>query len=266
MKSDKPNRNQKKKFAKAKKASKVDQQIKDPNAGMRLNKYISNAGICSRREADIYIAAGSVTVNGKPVTEMGYKVKLNDDVKFDGRSINPEPKEYYLLNKPQGFYTSGKIEHQNKTALNILRRVSNAKLEPVGRLENSACGLILYTNDGTLAKKLGNAKKGIKQVFELQLKQKFSQHHIESLKEGIIIEGFKVNIEDVSYVANKSNHVIGLELTSMRPNIVPKIMTKLGYEIIKMDRTAFGNLTKLNLPRGHFRVLTKEEILQLGML
>jgi 23S rRNA pseudouridine2605 synthase len=247
-------------------SSKVDRQTKDPKSGMRLNKYISNAGICSRREADVYIAAGSVTVNGKPVTEMGYMVKLNDDVKFDGRSINPEPKEYYLLNKPQGFYTSGKIEHQNKTALNILRRASNAKLEPIGRLENSACGLIMYTNDGTLAKKLGNAKKGIKQVYELQLKQKFSPTHIEVLKEGILIEGFKVNINDVSFVHNKSNHFIGLELTSMRPNIVPKIMTKLGYEIIKMDRTVFGNLTKLNLPRGHFRTLKKEEVIMLGML
>ncbi len=247
-------------------SSKVDQQLKDPQAGMRLNKYISNAGICSRREADVYIAAGSVTVNGKPVTEMGYKVKLNDDVKFDGRSINPEPKEYYLLNKPQGFYTSGKIEHQSKTALNILRRVSNAKLEPIGRLENSACGLIMYTNDGTLAKKLGNSKKGIKQLYELHLKQKFSQSHINTLKEGILIEGHKVIIDDISYVDNKSNYFVGLQLSSMRPNIVPKIMTKLGYEIIKMDRTVFGNLTKLNLPRGHFRVLTKEEVIQLGML
>jgi len=266
MPSKRPKKNFKSNTKPKKSKSKVDQQVKDPNSGMRLNKYISNAGICSRREADIYIAAGSVTVNGKPVTEMGYKVKLNDDVKFDGRSINPEPKEYYILNKPQGFYTSGKIEHQNKTALNILRRATNAKLEPVGRLENSACGLILYTNDGTLAKKLGNAKKGIQQVFELQLKQKFSPGHIESLKEGIIIEGYKVNIDDVSFVASKSNHFIGLELSSMRSNIVPKIMTKLGYEIVKMDRTVFGNLTKLNLPRGHFRILTKEEILQLGML
>lgn len=264
MKSDrfkgkkKPNQN--------KKVSKVDKQIKDPQAGMRLNKYIANAGICSRREADIFIAAGSVSVNGKPVTEMGYKVKLEDDVKFDGRSINPEPKEYYLLNKPQGFHTSGKIEHQNKTALNLLRRVTNAKLEPIGRLENSACGLILYTNDGTLAKKLGNAKKGIKQIYELHLNKSFSPEDMEALKEGVIIEGFKVYIDDISYIPNKSNNHIGLELNSMRPKIVPKMMTKLGYEIIKMDRTLFGNLTKLNLPRGHFRILKKEEVIHLGML
>ena len=263
MHSKRPKKNFK---SKAKQNPKIDQQVKDPKSGMRLNKYIANAGICSRREADVYIEAGSVTVNGKPITEMGYKVKLNDDVKFDGRSINPDPKEYYILNKPQGFYTSGKIEHQNKTALNIIRRASNAKLEPVGRLENSACGLILYTNDGTLAKKLGNAKNGIKQVYELHLKQKFSQSHIESLKEGIIIEGFKVSIGDVSFVTNKPHNFIGLELSSMRPNIVPKIMSKLGYEILKMDRTVFGNLTKLNLPRGHFRTLTREEVLQLGLL
>lgn len=266
MKAGKPNRNQKKKFARDKKASKVDKQIKDPKAGMRLNKYIANAGICSRREADIFIEAGSVTVNGKPVTEMGFQVKPNDDVKFDGRSINPHPKEYFLINKPQGFHTSGKIEHQNKTALNLLAKATDAKLEPIGRLENSACGLILYTNDGTLAKKLGNAKKGIKQIYEIHLNKEFSTADIEILKSGILIEGFKVLVDDVSFVQNKSHHHIGLELKSMRPKIIPKMMTKLGYEIIKMDRTVFGNLTKLNLPRGHFRILTKQEIINLGML
>ncbi len=266
MKSNKSKGKGRKPTPKSKKTSKVDQQIKDPKAGMRLNKYIANAGICSRREADIFIEAGSVSVNGEPVTEMGYKVKLDDEVKFDGRSINPEPKEYYLLNKPQGFHTSGKIEHQNKTALNLLHKVTNAKLEPIGRLENSACGLILYTNDGTLAKKLGNAKKGISQVYELQLNKVFSVEAMEALKAGVLIEGFKVYVDEVSYVNNKSHHNIGLELKNMRPKIVPKLMTKLGYEIIKMDRTVFGNLTKLNLPRGHFRTLTKEEVIHLGML
>ncbi|MBS3738611.1 pseudouridine synthase [Mesohalobacter halotolerans] len=266
MKSNRSKGKGKKKGQRPNKVSKVDKQIKDPNAGMRLNKYIANAGICSRREADIFIEAGSVSVNGKPVTEMGYKVKLDDEVKFDGRTINPQPKEYYLLNKPQGFYTSGKIEHQNKTALNLLQKVTDAKLEPIGRLENSACGLILYTNDGTLAKKLGNAKKGIPQVYELQLNKVFSIEAMEALKAGVIIEGFKVFIDDVSYINNKSHHHIGLELKSMRPKIVPKLMTKLGYEIIKMDRTVFGNLTKLNLPRGHFRTLKKEEVIRLGML
>ncbi len=266
MKSNKSKGKSRKSISKQQKVSKVDKQIKDPNAGMRLNKYIANAGICSRREADIFIAAGSVSVNGKPVTEMGYKVKLDDEVKFDGRSINPEPKEYYLLNKPQGFHTSGKIEHQNKTALNLLHKVTNAKLEPIGRLENSACGLILYTNDGTLAKKLGNAKKGIRQVYEIHLNKVFSVEDMEALKAGVLIEGFKVYVDEVSYVNNKSHHHIGLELKSMRPKIVPKLMTKLGYEIIKMDRTVFGNLSKLNLPRGHFRTLKKEEVIHLGML
>ena len=239
MKSGKPKKNQTKTFKNKAKVSKVDKQTKNPEAGMRLNKYIANAGICSRREADIFIAAGSVSVNGKPITEMGYKVKLDDDVKFDGRSINPEPKEYYLLNKPQGFHTSGKIEHQNKTALNLLRKVTKAKLEPIGRLENSACGLILYTNDGTLAKKLGNAKKGIQQVYELHLNKVFSETDMKTLEDGVIIGGHKVYIDDVSYILNKSHHHIGMELKSMRAKIVPKIMTKLGYEILKMDRKPY---------------------------
>jgi 23S rRNA pseudouridine2605 synthase len=266
MKTDKPKGKTRGARKQKNKLSKVDKQIKDPKAEMRLNKYIANAGICSRREADIFIEAGSVTVNGKPVTEMGFKVKLDDEVKFDGRTINPDPKEYYLINKPQGFHTSGKIEHQNKTALNLLARVSNAKLGPIGRLENSACGLILYTNDGTLAKKLGNSKKGIKQIYELHLNKVFSVEDMNALKEGVLVEGFKVYTEEVSFINNKSHHHIGLELSSMRPKVVPKLMTKLGYEIIKMDRTVFGNLTKLNLPRGHFRVLSKQEIINLGMM
>jgi len=266
MKSDKSKRKTRGAAKPKKKVSKVDKQIKDPKAGMRLNKYIANAGICSRREADIFIEAGSVSVNGKPITEMGFKVKLDDEVKFDGRSINPNPKEYYLINKPQGFHTSGKIEHQNKTALNLLAKATNAKLEPIGRLENSACGLILYTNDGTLAKKLGNSKKGIKQIYEIHLNKVFTIEDMNALKEGVLIGGYKVYADDVSFIDNKSHHHIGLEISSMRSKIVPKLMTKLGYEIIKMDRTVFGNLTKLNLPRGHFRVLSKQEIINLGML
>ena len=160
MKSDRSKSNRKKNQIKVIKFLKLISKLKTRKPVCDSTNTLPMPEFAHVREADIFIAAGSVMVNGKPVTEMGYKVKLDDDVKFDGRSINPEPKEYYLLNKPQGFHTSGKIEHQNKTALNLLQKVTNAKLEPIGRLENSACGLILYTNDGTLAKKLGNAKKG----------------------------------------------------------------------------------------------------------
>ncbi len=248
------------------KQAKVDQQIKDPNAGMRLNKYIANSGVCSRRDADIYIKSGNVTVNGEVITEMGHKVKLQDEVKFDGRRINPEPKAYYLLNKPKGVYCTGSYKNNNTTVLDMAARVTKAAVKPVGTLESSALGLILLTNDGTLAKKLSNLKSGIHQLYDIELKKPLDYVHLNQIKDGIIIEGHKVYIDDISYVENKSKHNIGLELRSQRPKIVQKIFKKLGYEIVKLDRVMYGDLTKRDLPRGRMRELNKQEIINLGML
>ena len=147
----------------------VDKQVKDPEAGMRLNKYISNAGICSRRDADIYIQAGNVRVNGEVVTEMGHKVKLTDEVKFDGRRISPEKKEYVLLNKPTGFYVTGSLERNNRTVMDLIANASKSKLDPVGKLDTSTTGLLLFTNDGTMSKNLGSTKKRIRQIYHVEL-------------------------------------------------------------------------------------------------
>ncbi len=245
--------------------SKVDKNLKDPNAPIRLNKYIANSGVCSRRDADIYIQSGNVTVNGKVVTEMGYKVKPTDNVIFDGRSINPEPKTYVLLNKPKGFYVSGNKEKSSRSVADLVSNATTVRLSPVGKLETSVMGLLLLTNDGTLAQKIANSKNGIRQIYQLELDKPLSREDLDLIKEGPFIEGKKVIIEDISYVEHKPLNVVGIELRSQRSHIVQRIFKKFGYEIQTMDRVVFANLDKKNLPRGNFRNLTKQEIINLGM-
>ena len=245
----------------------VDKQVKDPEAGMRLNKYIANAGICSRRDADIYIAAGSVRVNGEVVTEMGHKVKLTDEVKFDGRRISPERKEYVLLNKPSGFYVTGSLERNNRTVMDLIANASNSKLDPVGKLETSTTGLLLFTNDGTMAKSLGSTKTRVRQIYHVTLNKNLDQEDLDRIQDGkVILEDGKVIIDEISYVDNKPKREVGIELQSTKPHIVQRTFKKLGYEIEKLDRVVFGGLTKKDLPRGRYRHLTKQEVINLGML
>ena len=245
----------------------VDKQVKDPEAGMRLNKYIANAGICSRRDADIYIAAGSVRVNGEVVTEMGHKVKLTDEVKFDGRRISPERKEYVLLNKPSGFYVTGSLERNNRTVMDLIANASNSKLDPVGKLETSTTGLLLFTNDGTMAKSLGSTKTRLRQIYHVTLNKNLDQEDLDRIQDGkVILEDGKVIVDEISYVDNKPKREVGIELQSTKPHIVQRTFKKLGYEIEKLDRVVFGGLTKKDLPRGRYRHLTKQEVINLGML
>ncbi|GGZ46701.1 pseudouridine synthase [Mesonia mobilis] len=245
----------------------VDKQVKDPEAGMRLNKYIANAGICSRRDADIYIAAGSVRVNGEVVTEMGHKVKLTDEVKFDGRRISPERKEYVLLNKPSGFYVTGSLERNNRTVMDLIANASNSKLDPVGKLETSTTGLLLFTNDGTMAKSLGSTKTRVRQIYHVTLNKNLDQEDLDRIQDGkVILEDGKVIVDEISYVDNKPKREVGIELQSTKPHIVQRTFKKLGYEIEKLDRVVFGGLTKKDLPRGRYRHLTKQEVINLGML
>lgn len=248
----------------APKHSSVDQQTKNPEAGMRLNKYISNSGVCSRRDADIYIASGVVTVNGEVVTEMGYKVKMTDDVKFDGRRLSPVQKEYVLLNKPAGFFVTGSLEKNNRTVMDLIANASKNTLTPVGKLETSAKGLLLFTNDGTLAKKL--SRKGIRQIFHVELTKPLPLEDLREMREGVTLQEGIIKPIEIDYVVNKTKHHIGLELTSTQPQIVQKFFKKMGYDIHNLDRVAYGELTKKNLPRGHYRHLNKQEVINLGML
>ncbi len=233
---------------------------------MRLNKYVANSGVCSRRDADIYIAAGNVTVNGKVVTEMGYKVKVTDEVKFDGRRINPEKPEYVLLNKPKGFFVTGSLEKKNRTVQDLIANASKSKLDPVGKLDTQATGLILFTNDGALAKKLGNPKNGIRQIYHVELDKDLDYEDLQKIKEGVNLEDGVANVTEISYVENKPKREIGLEIKSTKPHIVQRIFKSQGYEIVKLDRVVFGGLTKKDLGRGHWRVLTKQEIINLSNL
>jgi len=244
----------------------------DPSAkpvkkdGLRLNKYISNSGVCSRRDADIYISAGNVTVNGKTVTEMGYRVKLTDEVKFDGRRLNPEKPEYILLNKPKGFFTTGSLEKGSKTVMDLVANASKVKIVPVGKLDRQASGLLLFTNDGALEKQLGKPKNGIRQIYHVELTKPVSFEDIQKVKDGVTLEDGKVKVQEISYIDNRPKNEIGLETNSVKPHVVQRIFKSLGYEVEKLDRVTFGGLTKKDLPRGTWRVLTKQEIINLKVL
>jgi len=234
--------------------------------GIRLNKYIANSGACSRRDADIYIDAGNVTVNGKTITEMGYRVKLTDEVKFDGHKVIPEKPEYILLNKPRGFYTTGSTERTSKTVIDLIANATKSKVSPVGKLDRQASGLLLFTNDGALEKQLGKPKNGIRQIYHLELTKPLAYEDFKKIGEGVLLEDGKVNIQDISYLDNRPKNEIGLETNSVKLHVVQRLFKRMGYEIEKLDRVVYGGLTKKDLPRGNWRPLTRQEIINIKML
>ena len=238
-------------------------QKPNESTGIRLNKYIANSGVCSRREADTYIEHGSVTVNGKLVTEMGYKVQPTDVVRFDGSSISPEQKRYVLLNKPKNYITTMEDDRGRKTVMDLVANATNERIYPVGRLDRNTTGLLLFTNDGDLAKKLTHPKHNVKKLYHASLDQKLSLKDLEKLRGDVIIEGRKVFIDAVSYVQGESKTEVGIEIHSGRNRIVRKIFEHVGYKVVKLDRVLFAGLTKKNLPRGRWRELTNQEIINL---
>ena len=243
-----------------------NQSVRKPNDGIRLNKFISNSGICSRREADTYIEHGSVTVNGKLVTEMGYKVKSGDEVRFDGSLISPEKKRYVLLNKPKNYITTMDDDRGRKTVMDLVQNATEERIYPVGRLDRMTTGLLLFTNDGDLAKKLTHPKHHIRKLYHASLDRKLDLKDLERLRGDVIIEGRKVFIDAVSYVEGQNRTEVGIEIHSGRNRIVRKIFEHVGYKVTKLDRVVFAELTKKNLPRGRWRELTKQEIINLQML
>ncbi|WP_088339661.1 pseudouridine synthase [Robiginitalea sediminis] len=233
---------------------------------IRLNRFIANAGICSRREADTFIAAGSVTVNGKTVTEMGYKVQPTDEVRFDGRLLRQERKEYVLLNKPKNFITTTKDEKGRRTVMELISRASNARLVPVGRLDRNTTGLLLFTNDGDLAKKLTHPKHGVRKIYHVELDTNFKAEHLKQVREGLTLEDGPIAVDAVDYIDGGSKREVGIQIHSGRNRIVRRIFEHLGYEVVRLDRVVFAGLTKKDLPRGHWRHLTPQEVINLGML
>ena len=233
---------------------------------IRLNKYIANSGICSRRDADIYIASGNVTVNGQVITEMGYRVNLNDVVKFDGRAINPEKKVYILLNKPKGFLTTTSDDKGRKTVMDLVAKATKARIVPVGRLGRSTTGLLLFTNDGDLAKKLTNSGREVRKIYQVTLNKTVQIKDLYAIREGLTLEDGLVRVEEISTIEGGNKNEVGIKIHSNKNKIVHRIFEHLGYEVIKLDRVAFAGLTKKDLPRGTWRHLTKQEVINLQML
>lgn len=231
--------------------------------GIRLNKYIANSGICSRREADTYIATGLVSVNGKIINEMGYKVQLSDDVRFDGRRINPEPNTYILLNKPKGFATTTS-ESKGQTVMDLISNATNSKVTPIGRLGRNATGLLLFTNDDKLKEKL--SKKGMERLFHVELDKNLKGDDLKSIKEGLKVDGKKITVEEVSYVENAPKKEVGLKIKHMGNSVIRDIFSQLGYDVVRIDCVTIAHLTKKDLPRGRWKVLTQREVELFSML
>lgn len=233
---------------------------------IRLNRYVANAGICSRRDADIYIASGNVKVNGVAITQMGYKVSPSDTVTFDGQSISPEKKEYILLNKPKDFITTTDDEKKRKTVMQLIAGASKSNVLPVGRLDRNTTGVLLFTNDGDLTKKLTHPKNNIQKLYHVTLNKNLSSADLQKIREGLVLEDGKIEVDSIEYIDNAPKREVGLSIHSGRNRIVRRIFEKLGYEVIKLDRVIFAGLTKKKLTRGQWRRLTEQEVINLKML
>ncbi len=232
---------------------------------IRLNKYIANSGMCSRRDADMHIATGSVTVNGKVITEMGYKVKIDDEVKFDGARIKPEKNEYVLLNKPKGFATTTS-EGKGRTVMDLVANASSARIKPLGRLGRNSLGLILFTNDEILVRKFTNSKNGVPRLFQIELDKNLKLEDLKQIQSGFKIDDKLVAVEEISYIDGESKNQIGLKIKNTGSTIIRSIFEHFNYEIIKLDCVAIAGLTKKDIPRGHWKHLTEQEVNTLKML
>ncbi len=253
-----------KSFILKRKLDKISKQVEKDT--IRLNKYIANSGICSRREADELITQGLVEVNGKVVTEMGYQVQKMDRVVFDGQSITPEKPVYVLLNKPKGYISTTKDEKARKTVMDLVANASPYRLFPVGRLDRQTTGLILLTNDGHLTKKLTHPSFGVKKIYHVTLDRKLSVEDLRTIADGVRLEEGVAEVDSISYIEGKPKNEVGIEIHIGWNRVVRRIFKKMGYEVEALDRVIFAGLTKKNIKRGHWRILTEMEVNNLKML
>ena len=238
--------------------------VSNPNE-IRLNKYIANSGVCSRREADEYIAIGLVTVNGKVVTEMGYKVKLEDEVRYDGQRVNPEKKAYVLLNKPKGFATTTS-EGKGRTVMDLVANATSSRIRPIGRLGRNSTGLLLFTNDDAVHNKFTNSKSGVTRLFQVELDKNLKYEDLKQIREGFKIAGKEISVVDISYIEGAPKKEIGLKIKNTGNTIIRSIFEHFKYDIIKVDCVMIAELTKKDIPRGHWKHLTEQEVNNLKML
>ncbi|MBO6217940.1 MAG: rRNA pseudouridine synthase [Prevotella sp.] len=237
----------------------------DPNEPLRLNKFIANAGVCSRREADEFIQNGAVTVNGQVVTELGVKVLRSDEIIVNGTPVSIEKKVYVLLNKPKGYVTTSDDPQQRKTVMDLVKNVCPERIYPVGRLDRNTTGVLLLTNDGDLASKLTHPKFLKKKVYHVFLDKNVTAHDIQQISEGIELSDGEVHADAIAYASDTDKSQVGIEIHSGKNRIVRRIFESLGYRVIKLDRVQFAGLTKKNLRRGDWRFLTEKEVDMLRM-
>lgn len=237
----------------------------DPTVPVRLNKYLANAGICSRREADEFIQAGVVSVNGQVVTELGTKVLRTDDIRFHDQKVSMEKKVYVLLNKPKDCVTTSDDPQQRKTVMDLVKNACPERIYPVGRLDRNTTGVLLLTNDGDLASKLTHPNFLKKKIYHVFLDKKVTAHDMQQIATGITLEDGEVHADAIEYASATDKSQVGIEIHSGKNRIVRRIFESLGYRVVKLDRVLFAGLTKKNLRRGDWRFLTEKEVDMLRM-
>ena len=232
---------------------------------IRLNRFIANSGICSRREADEYIAAGHIKVNDKIVKEVGTKVSRSDIVRFKGQKLNPEKKVYLLLNKPKDFITTVDDPYAKRTVMELVRNSCRERIYPVGRLDRHTTGLLLFTNDGELTKKLTHPSNKVIKIYQVGLDRPIDKADMEKIAGGIELEDGPVRVDEISYVDDSDKSQVGVQLHSGKNRIIRRIFKHFDYKVVRLDRVFFAGLTKKNLPRGKWRFLNEKEINRLKM-
>jgi 23S rRNA pseudouridine2605 synthase len=236
-------------------------KVKSDN--IRLNKYIANSGACSRRDADIYIQSGNVKVNGVVITEMGYQVKPGDVVNFDGATIIPEKKEYILLNKPKNFTTSGEDDNDLRNVFELVKGATRAKIQPIGRMDKNTTGLLLFTNDTDMIRKFGLPNQKSPKIYQVSLDKNLKFEDLEKIASGVTLDEHRLYVDEISYIEDQPKTEIGIKLRTANVKVVRAIFEKYKYNVLKVDRVSFAGLTKKNLPRGNWRVLTEQEVINL---
>ena len=248
-----------------KKRIEYKEQNYDPTEPIRLNKFLANAGVCSRREADEFIQAGVVTVNGEVVTELGTKVMRTDVVKFHDDPVLLEKKVYVLLNKPKDYVTTSDDPQQRKTVMDLVKNACPERIYPVGRLDRNTTGVLLLTNDGDMASKLTHPKFLKKKIYHVYLDRNVTAHDLQQIAEGITLDDGEIKADAIEYADPVDKKQVGIEIHSGKNRIVRRIFESFGYKVLKLDRVQFAGLTKKNLRRGDWRYLTEEEVDRLRM-
>lgn len=233
---------------------------------IRLNRYLASAGIASRRKADELITAGQVSVNGQVMTELGYKVNPGDEVRYNKQLVKPERHVYILLNKPKDYLTTTSDPRERKTVLDLVRHTGPERIYPVGRLDRNTTGLLLLTNDGDLAETLAHPSGEVTKVYYATLNKALKQKDMQAIIEGLTLDDGLITVDDITYAEGGSKKEIGIQIHSGRNRIIHRIFEHLGYRVTKLDRVLYANLTKKNLPRGKWRFLSEQEVINLKHL